>query len=164
MTESKRDIGSDLAKVDAYQLTAADYDEIPEATEADFARATLNKGGVPVPRGRPALGDKAKKQVTLRLDPNVITHFRAGGAGWQIRINSWLAARQDVVDLIATYEASVGEMRILLVQLKDPTSGLRALKPDQAKSIEMVERQIVMTENAAIGVRKVLNEQALLGA
>ena len=38
MNASKRGIGSDLARVDAYVLTEADYAEIPELTDEDFAR------------------------------------------------------------------------------------------------------------------------------
>ncbi len=33
-----------------------------------------------------------KKQVTLRLDPEVIDKFRATGRGWQARINDALKA------------------------------------------------------------------------
>ncbi|RWC27040.1 MAG: hypothetical protein EOS27_23070 [Mesorhizobium sp.] len=40
-------------------------------------------------RGRPAL-DNPKKQVTLRLDSEVVAQFRAGGPGWQSRINDIL--------------------------------------------------------------------------
>ncbi len=40
-------------------------------------------------RGRPALAHP-KKQVTLRLDSDVIASFRAGGPGWQSRINDAL--------------------------------------------------------------------------
>ena len=40
--------------------------------------------------GRPPSGAVAKRQVTLRLDPEVIERFRAGGAGWQGRMNDAL--------------------------------------------------------------------------
>ena len=40
-------------------------------------------------RGRPAL-DEPKRQVTLRLDADVVDSFRAEGAGWQSRINTTL--------------------------------------------------------------------------
>ena len=43
-----------------------------------------------VVRGRPPLRDRAKRQVTLRLDPDVIDRFREGGPGWQGRINEAL--------------------------------------------------------------------------
>lgn len=39
--------------------------------------------------GRP-LGSGTKEQVALRLDHDVLAAFRAGGAGWQTRINAAL--------------------------------------------------------------------------
>lgn len=66
----------------------------PEWTEADFARA---KRGDAIPaairaafgkRGRPT--GSAKTQVTLRIDTEVLERFRAGGPGWQTRINEAL--------------------------------------------------------------------------
>jgi uncharacterized protein (DUF4415 family) len=92
MTEKKRAIGSDLKKVDAYVLTQKDYDEIPELTDEDFARGVWHKGGVPLPhgpRGRPK-SKTPKHAVSLRLDPDVIAHFRKSGRGWQSRINAAL--------------------------------------------------------------------------
>ncbi len=41
-------------------------------------------------RGRPPQRGVAKQQVTLRIDPDVIDKFRAGGPGWQGRINEAL--------------------------------------------------------------------------
>jgi hypothetical protein len=78
-----------LKKVDAYVLGPKDYEEIPELTDEWFRRATLHFGGVPVKRGRPKLDD-AKQPVSLRLDPDVIAHFRRTGRGWQSRINAAL--------------------------------------------------------------------------
>lgn len=42
--------------------------------------------------GRPAGSVKAdaKQQVTIRLDADLLAHFRAGGPGWQTRINDAL--------------------------------------------------------------------------
>ena len=42
--------------------------------------------------GRPPVGDTPKQQVSLRLDRDVIAHFRAQGAGWQTRLNAALRA------------------------------------------------------------------------
>jgi uncharacterized protein (DUF4415 family) len=39
--------------------------------------------------GRP-LGSGAKKQITLRLDADVVDKFKASGSGWQTRINDAL--------------------------------------------------------------------------
>lgn len=51
----------------------------------------LGPGGklIPVSAGRPKLDDP-KQQVTLRLDGIVLERFRAGGPGWQTRINEAL--------------------------------------------------------------------------
>ena len=75
----------------------ADADN-PEWTAADFKRARPAREVVPNivgaylrRRGRPPEGDAAKVQVTLRLDPAVIAHFKASGEGWQTRINQTLA-------------------------------------------------------------------------
>ena len=40
--------------------------------------------------GRPPVGEEAKKQVTLRLDADLVAFFRDGGAGWQTRLNAML--------------------------------------------------------------------------
>ena len=96
MSESKRNtakslkpFGSDMVKVDAYVLTQKDYDEIPELTDEWFKRAKWHIDGVPVPRGRPKSA-VSKNAVSLRLDPDVIAHFRSSGRGWQSRINAAL--------------------------------------------------------------------------
>jgi uncharacterized protein (DUF4415 family) len=70
-----------------------DPDDAPEITDAMLDRATIVKGGrviqqgQPPQRGRPSLGDDAKKPVTIRLDADVIDAYRALGRGWQTRIN-----------------------------------------------------------------------------
>jgi uncharacterized protein (DUF4415 family) len=42
------------------------------------------------PGQRGAQKSPTKQQVTLRLDQDVLAHFRAKGAGWQSRINTSL--------------------------------------------------------------------------
>ncbi|MBL8548836.1 MAG: BrnA antitoxin family protein [Hyphomonadaceae bacterium] len=42
-------------------------------------------------RGRPP-AEETKEQVTLRLDKDVIEHFKKDGRGWQTRINAFLRA------------------------------------------------------------------------
>jgi uncharacterized protein (DUF4415 family) len=81
-----------LAKVDAYELSEADYAEIPELDEAWFAKAVILEGGKP--RGRPKAAAR-KQAVSLRLSQRVLDGFRAGGRGWQTRIN---AALEDWLD------------------------------------------------------------------
>ena len=54
-----------------------------------FAQATVR-------RGRPPIGNP-KVSTTIRLSPDVVEHFKAGGRGWQTRINDalreWIARR-----------------------------------------------------------------------
>jgi uncharacterized protein (DUF4415 family) len=71
-------------------------DDIPEMTTQDFRRARPFAevhpdlaASLKRQRGRPKLPDP-KVQVTLRLDADVVKKFRAGGAGWQSRINDVL--------------------------------------------------------------------------
>jgi uncharacterized protein (DUF4415 family) len=80
---------TDWAKSDAPEITPAEYEEIPELTDADFARGEWHVGGVPVRRGRPKT-ENPKQAVSLRLDPEVLAHFRGTGPGWQSRINAAL--------------------------------------------------------------------------
>ena len=76
----------------------SDPDEPPIWTEAHFRNAAIYVGGKLIrpangtwtnPGGRP-LAENPKKQVTLRLDPDVVETFRATGKGWQSRINAEL--------------------------------------------------------------------------
>lgn len=52
----------------------------PTKTET-IVQSTKGKGG------RPKTGS-AKEQVSLRLDPRVLAHYRASGEGWQSRLNA----------------------------------------------------------------------------
>lgn len=74
-----------------------DPDEAPEWSDEVFERAELSDGatvvrpatGTLTRRGRPPLATP-KRQVTLRLDGEVVDRFRAAGPGWQGRINAAL--------------------------------------------------------------------------
>jgi len=72
------------------QLTAEDFrrmrparEVLPKLIGAKAAAELLR------PRGRPPTA-RPKAQITLRLDAEVVEHFKAGGAGWQTRINAAL--------------------------------------------------------------------------
>lgn len=75
-----------------------DPDDAPLLTAEIAARGELRVGGKIV---RPATGtytratlppraETPKRQVTLRLDAQVLDRFRADGPGWQTRINEAL--------------------------------------------------------------------------
>jgi uncharacterized protein (DUF4415 family) len=85
MTGKKRATQPDWAKVDAYVLGPKDYEEIPGLTDADLARGVLYRR--PASPARAAEVGAAKQPVSLRLDADVIAHFRRTGRGWQSRIN-----------------------------------------------------------------------------
>ena len=75
-------------------------DDAPEWTEEDFKRArpisdfpelleAINNARARGQRG--AQKDPVKDRIGLRLDHNIVEHFRATGPGWQSRINDVLA-------------------------------------------------------------------------
>ena len=74
-----------------------DPDDAPEWTAEMFERAAIWHGdelirpaqGTLTRRGRPKLANP-KKQVTLRLDHDVLERLRASGSGWQSRVNEIL--------------------------------------------------------------------------
>lgn len=78
----------------------SDPDDAPEWSDAMLGRAELADGdrvvrpaAGTVTRGRPP-SRAPKTRLTLRLDPEIVRHFRATGPGWQSRIN---AALKEVV-------------------------------------------------------------------
>ena len=74
-----------------------DPDDAPEWSDDAVQRAAVWQGdkllkpaqGTLTRRGRPKL-DNPKRQVTLRLDAEVLDGFRETGPGWQGRINEAL--------------------------------------------------------------------------
>lgn len=77
---------TDWERLAALRDEDLDTSDIPEPTPEQFARAVLRKGLKPVPR---------KRQVTLRLDAEVLDWFKAQGKGYQSRINALLRAYMD---------------------------------------------------------------------
>jgi len=87
MTARRRATRTDLKAFDAHRPRKAEYDDAPELTDAQLQTATLEIGGRPV--GRPKL-ERPKLAINLRVDADVVEAFRAGGAGWQTRMNEVL--------------------------------------------------------------------------
>jgi uncharacterized protein (DUF4415 family) len=84
------------------QRGIADDPDNPEWTEEDFARArpfaeVFPELAASIRRGRPP-ADNPKKQVTLRIDTDVVERFRAGGPGWQSRMNAALRKAAGLAD------------------------------------------------------------------
>jgi uncharacterized protein (DUF4415 family) len=77
--------GTDLKRLDALTDTEIDFADIPEITPEMFAKAILRRGLRPV----------TKRQLTLRLDSDVIEWFKQQGHGYQTRMNALLRAYMD---------------------------------------------------------------------
>jgi len=71
---SKKSIKSDLARIDQLKDTKINYSDIPALDRSFLKRATT--AWPPV-----------KKQLTIRLDADVLAWLRAQGRGYQTRIN-----------------------------------------------------------------------------
>lgn len=66
-----------------------DPDDVPHLDRDWFKRAEIREGGKLIRPGRPKAA-APKEAISLRLDPDVLSHFRATGPGWQSRINAAL--------------------------------------------------------------------------
>ena len=82
-TGSARCLSSDLQRVDAHQVGAAEYDELPELTDEMLARARVNRGGRPKSAAPKVL-------LSVRYSPEVVEYFRSTGEGWQARMDAVL--------------------------------------------------------------------------
>jgi len=97
MTTKKIELQSEFREGRGY--SKADWDDVsdnPEWTEEDFKNARPFAEVFPElaesirkARGRPVV-ETPKRQISLRLDPDVIDAFKATGKGWQGRINDVL--------------------------------------------------------------------------
>ena len=79
---------------DNFAVPTDDIDN-PEWSKKDFASAKPGydmpdhlRNAFPNTRGRPVGSNKTL--ISLRLDLDIIEHFRASGTGWQSRINAVL--------------------------------------------------------------------------
>ena len=74
---------TDWKRVDALKDHKIDFSDIPEVTPEMFARAMVRRGLKRVAR---------KRQLTIRVDSNVLEWYKRQGPGYQTRINSLLRA------------------------------------------------------------------------
>jgi uncharacterized protein (DUF4415 family) len=65
------------------------FDPVDDAPDLSTPYWIERFSKVKVQRGRPKL-PVPKVSTTIRLDPDVIAHFKAEGPGWQSRINAAL--------------------------------------------------------------------------
>lgn len=74
---------TDWERLDALRDEEIDLSDNPELTPEMFARGVVRRGLKAPPR---------KRQLTLRIDEDVLEWFRARGRGYQTRINALLRA------------------------------------------------------------------------
>lgn len=90
-----KDIAAERGEEAAIQAGIAADPDARELTEEDFSRMRPASQVVPEVveawrRGRGRQKAPTKLQTTIRLDADLMAHFRAGGPGWQTRINDTL--------------------------------------------------------------------------
>ena len=73
---------TDFARLDRMKDEDIDCSDVPEITPEMFAKAIVRRG----------LKPRVKKQVTLRMDGDVLEWFKKQGRGYQTRINLLLRA------------------------------------------------------------------------
>jgi uncharacterized protein (DUF4415 family) len=76
---------TDFARLDKMKDEDIDYSDAPEITPEMFAKAIVRRG----------LKPRVKKQVTLRMDGDVLEWFKKQGSGYQTKINLLLRAYMD---------------------------------------------------------------------
>jgi uncharacterized protein (DUF4415 family) len=81
-TKSRTD-QTDWKRIDAMKDEDIDLSDIPEITPEMFAHAVRRRNFRVIPR---------KKQLTLRVDSDVVDWYKKQGPGYQTRINSLLRA------------------------------------------------------------------------
>lgn len=75
-SNTKRQSKTDWDRIDALKDSEIDFSDAPELGPDFFARAIIWPG--------------PKKQITLRIDPDVLTFFRKHGRGYQSTMNAVL--------------------------------------------------------------------------
>jgi uncharacterized protein (DUF4415 family) len=76
LTEDRR---KELAKLDALPVDQIDTSDIPELTDEQWVGANRGRFYRPI-----------KQQITARLDADVLAWLKAGGQGYQTRMNAIL--------------------------------------------------------------------------
>lgn len=82
-SRTPKNSGTDFKRLDAMKDEDIDLSDIPAITPEMFARAVARRGLKPILR---------KKQLTLRVDSDVVEWFKRQGRGYQTKINSLLRA------------------------------------------------------------------------
>jgi uncharacterized protein (DUF4415 family) len=79
---TSRKLGTDFKRLDSMTDADIDLSDIPEVTPEMFAKGIVRRGLKPI----------TKRQLTLRLDSDVIEWFKGQGNGYQTKMNALLRA------------------------------------------------------------------------
>jgi uncharacterized protein (DUF4415 family) len=79
---TSRKSGTNLKRLDAMTDADIDFSDIPEVAPEMFAKGVVRRGLQPI----------TKRQLTLRLDSDVIEWFKKQGSGYQTKMNALLRA------------------------------------------------------------------------
>jgi uncharacterized protein (DUF4415 family) len=100
-TARKRTSTSKPFSAEEIASAKAAADAVPAQSSADWSGATVTRGGGveatigALRRTRGPNRNPTKEQVAIRIDSEVLGAFKAGGPGWQSRMNTalkeWLA-------------------------------------------------------------------------
>jgi uncharacterized protein (DUF4415 family) len=74
--------GTDLERLNNMTDDEIDFSDIPEVTPEMFAKGVVQRGLHPI----------TKRQLTLRLDSDVVDWFKQQGRGYQTKMNALLRA------------------------------------------------------------------------
>jgi uncharacterized protein (DUF4415 family) len=73
------------------------WSDVDDAPDLSMPKWKAKLAAAPVKRGRPKAVD-TKLSTTIRIDRDVLSVFKKGGAGWQTRINAalrdWILVRK----------------------------------------------------------------------
>jgi uncharacterized protein (DUF4415 family) len=159
-------LGSNLAKLDATtdeeiaRQIAEDPDTAPELTDEQLAEAEVYEGDRFVRRvGRPK-GSGTKELVTLRIDSDVLGHFRAGGPGWQTRLNNTLRVMTEGETALAKTQR-IEEVRRSAARQHRRSAAGRPLRGSNAKMIEEVLQSVSPRALRPAEIRKALQDKRI---
>lgn len=76
---SRPSFKSDFSRVDAHDITPAEYADLPELTDDMLSTGVIKRAGRP-------MATNPRKQVTIRLPESVLAAWKATGPGWQTRM------------------------------------------------------------------------------
>ncbi len=99
MKENNSGLKSNLQMIDDHTILPDEYADVPELPDAFFTEGQLYRNGILVNRHVYHEQELVKKQLTLKINNDIIDFFERQGVDWQTRINDVL---QQYVDSYQT--------------------------------------------------------------